>query len=45
MYKKQVDCDHLTTFPDEDIEKMQGQKMKAYSVYKQDASMCVCVCV
>ena len=24
---------------------MQGQKMKAYSVYKQDASMCVCVSV
>eukprot|EP00001_Collodictyon_triciliatum_P168257 29751_1 len=36
---EEVDCDHLTTFPDEDIEKMQGQKMKAYSVYKQDASI------
>ncbi len=37
----EVDAEKLSGISDDDLNKVQGQKMKAYSVYKQDVSMCV----
>ena len=34
-----MDAEQLAALPDVDVEKMQGQKLKAYSVYKHDASI------
>jgi hypothetical protein len=37
----EVDAEKLSGISDDDLNKVQGQKMKAYSVYKQDVAMFV----